>query len=54
MIHLGKKPSRQRKSHDWIEIIIGLRVQLEAAIKSEDYLTAISLRDNLKKLETDS
>ena len=54
VIHLGKKPSRQSKSHDWLEKIIGLRVQLEAAIKSEDYLTAISLRDNLKKLETDS
>ena len=52
MVHLGKRPIRMIVENDWVKDIIGLRVQLEAAVKTEDYSLAISLRDAIKQMES--
>lgn len=52
LIHLGKRPRHEILDQEWVKKIIGLRSQLEVAVGAEDYLSAISLRDTIKGMES--
>ncbi len=52
--HTGKLPMRIARQHELTERMQGLQDDLQKAVREEDYESAASLRDQIRKLSTQS